>query len=642
MNARWFYLFIAANLTLAVVISMLLVGGRAEKSIFSLLDEANEKKAALVTYVLKRHLQDRITLLKQVAARPLLANSVMGSSNSIANLRDYLAQFRLLGEAEPIYILDIFGGTVLAENDRSGGLPVDTSAWLNDVLDEGESVVTLYREAPNQTFFVVAVPVSYAGNPEGVIVAVLSPSIEQIFGFRNAPDEGAIGLKGPYLEYFSEPSMEGYAEYSEDRIRQTGLTVTYYANETRVQAQQRVFMRDIGLSIFISLALSFGALLLSGRLVILNPYARLEKSKKEIEAAKRQNDLLAAAMQATPVGISISDPAQPDLPMTFVNPGFTAITGYSEQEVLGENCRFLQGPGTDPDAIEQIRQAIRDENEIRLELLNYRKDGTPFWNLLLISPVFDENSTLVAYVGVQQDVTERKRLDRMKDEFVSTVSHELRTPLTSIAGSLSLIVGGATGEVPEKAQKLLEIAQKNSKQLTLLINDLLDIEKISAGKLTLNMAWYDVSDLVSQAISANQHFGVARGVQVELVETPEQVKVLVDGARLHQVLSNLLSNAIKFSPDGETVEVRVARMQDMVRVTVSDNGPGIPLSFHDRLFKKFAQADASNTRHKGGTGLGLAISRELIVRMNGSIDFDSTEGHGATFWFDLPIVDKEL
>ena len=353
----------------------------------------------------------------------------------------------------------------------------------------------------------------------------------------------------------------------------------------------------------------------------------------------RQNDLLVAAVEASPIGLSISDPKQPDLPITYVNPGFTQITGYSEREVLGRNCRFLQGPDTAPDKIESIREAIRQQQELSLELLNYRKDGTPFWNLLRISPIFNESHALIAYVGVQQDVTEQKRLDRMKDEFVSTVSHELRTPLTSVSGSLGLILGGAAGEVSPKAEKLLEIAQKNSKQLTLLINDLLDIEKLEAGKLTFTVADYELGDLVASSIETNKNFGAKRNVQLAFTRNTDPILVNVDEDRLQQVLSNLLSNGIKFSPDGETVQVTVTPMGEKVRVSVSDNGPGIPQSFRDQVFEKFTQADASSTRQKGGTGLGLAISRELIIRMDGDIGFESTEGSGSVFWFDLPVVD---
>jgi PAS domain S-box-containing protein len=357
---------------------------------------------------------------------------------------------------------------------------------------------------------------------------------------------------------------------------------------------------------------------------------------RRVRRTLRQNDLLAAAIEASPVGLTIADPHQVDAPITYINPGFTEITGYSAEEAIGRNCRFLQGPETSTEQLQQIRQAIRQQRAVRLELLNYRKDGTSFWNQLYISPVFDKRRDLIAYVGIQQDATERKRLDRLKDEFISTVSHELRTPLTSISGSLGLILGGASGEVSVQSTKLLKIAQKNSQRLGELINDLLDFDKIAAGKLEFATARHDIGDLVAHSIEANKQYGADKNIHFKLHGNNGSIMVNVDERRLQQVLSNLLSNAVKFSPNGATVQVTVSLRDDWVRVSVSDEGPGIPQSFRRRIFEKFSQADGSSTRNQGGTGLGLAISRELIIRMGGRIDFQSTEGRGAVFWFDLP------
>jgi CheY-like chemotaxis protein/anti-sigma regulatory factor (Ser/Thr protein kinase) len=227
----------------------------------------------------------------------------------------------------------------------------------------------------------------------------------------------------------------------------------------------------------------------------------------------------------------------------------------------------------------------------------------------------------------------------MKSEFVSTVSHELRTPLPSITGALGLIVGGALGEVPRKAAEMLGIAHANGQRLTALINDLLDMEKISSGKLHFDMRVQLLSPIVEQAIEANRSYGFARGVSIALVDAPANGTVEVDSLRLTQVLSNLLSNAIKFSPDGGVVEVAVEHRGPSLSVSVRDRGPGIPTAFRDRVFQKFAQADASDTRARGGTGLGLAITRDLVERMSGHIGFESVEGAGATFTFELPNFD---
>lgn len=240
-------------------------------------------------------------------------------------------------------------------------------------------------------------------------------------------------------------------------------------------------------------------------------------------------------------------------------------------------------------------------------------------------------------VAVVRDVSERRRIEQLKDEFVSTVSHELRTPLTSIAGSLGLLAGGAAGPLPEKAGRLIQIAQANSQRLVRLINDILDIEKIESGKLRLEMAPLDLRDVAVGAIEGVRGYAEELGVVLTLADG-EPAPVRGDSDRLIQVVTNLLSNASKFSPHGGEVRVTVDPERRVARLSVSDQGPGIPDAFRSRIFSKFAQADGSDTRAKGGTGLGLAIAREIAERHGGRLWFESAEGAGATFYLDLPLA----
>ncbi|MCQ4260767.1 hybrid sensor histidine kinase/response regulator [Stutzerimonas stutzeri] len=242
--------------------------------------------------------------------------------------------------------------------------------------------------------------------------------------------------------------------------------------------------------------------------------------------------------------------------------------------------------------------------------------------------------------GTSMDLTEHKRIEQMKDEFVSTVSHELRTPLTSITGALGLITAGALGEAPPAIQQMLEIAHRNSLRLGYLINDLLDMEKITAGKMTFDMREHSLRRLLEEALTSNQAFASHYGVNCVLRE-PANVNVWVDGLRLQQVLTNFLSNAIKYTPEGGEVTLHCSRPDaNHVRISVTDQGPGIPATFQTRVFEKFAQADASDSRQKGGTGLGLAITKEFIERMGGRVGFDTAEGQGTTFWCELPVVES--
>lgn len=235
--------------------------------------------------------------------------------------------------------------------------------------------------------------------------------------------------------------------------------------------------------------------------------------------------------------------------------------------------------------------------------------------------------------------TERKRLERLKDEFVSTVSHELRTPLTSISGSLGLLMGNAAGNLPRPMERLLAIAYNNCQRLVRLVSDILDIEKMEAGRMSFSFSRVAVRSLVAQAIEANRGFAEGYGVRVRFGETGTAADVRADPDRLLQVITNLLSNAIKFSPADNEVSVTVEKGLDTVRLTIRDHGPGIPVDFKPLIFEKFAQADAGDARQKGGTGLGLSIVKQIVDRLGGEVGFADADGGGTIFYVQLPCWD---
>ncbi len=238
---------------------------------------------------------------------------------------------------------------------------------------------------------------------------------------------------------------------------------------------------------------------------------------------------------------------------------------------------------------------------------------------------------------IVRDISERKKIERMKNEFVAVVSHELRTPLTSIRGALGLVAGGVAGTIPTSAKAMLEIAHKNSERLVRLINDMLDIEKIESGKMQFDLQPLHIQPLIERAVADNQAYAQQLGVVLEVVPPVLNSEVLGDSDRLLQVMANLLSNAAKFSPHGGVVQVAAARHGQNVRIAVIDQGEGIPEAFQGQIFQKFAQADSSDTGHKGGTGLGLSISKAIVECCGGSIGFTSSPGGGTTFYVDLPI-----
>ncbi|MGB4361069.1 MAG: ATP-binding protein [Rhodoferax sp.] len=360
--------------------------------------------------------------------------------------------------------------------------------------------------------------------------------------------------------------------------------------------------------------------------------ARAQQKHREgqIELAR-----LSRVASQTTNGVVITDA---DGRVEWVNEGFTRITGYTLDEVLGRKPgEVLQGEATDPATVAVIREALRLGESFNVDLINYTTSGQPYWINISCNPLRDGAGELQGFMAIESDISERKRMERMKSEFVSTVSHELRTPLTSISGALGLVAGGALGTLPEQAQQMIAIAHKNSQRLCFLINDLLDMEKLMAGKLRFDMQKQPLMPLVEHALRDNQAYADRHGVRLYLAHGAGAVQVEVDAQRLQQVLANLLSNAAKFSPTGSEVTVTAICVENTVRVAVTDHGPGIPAEFRDHIFEKFSQADASDSRQKGGSGLGLAISRELVERMGGRIGYESVAGEGATFHFELPV-----
>ncbi len=232
---------------------------------------------------------------------------------------------------------------------------------------------------------------------------------------------------------------------------------------------------------------------------------------------------------------------------------------------------------------------------------------------------------------------ERKRLESLKSEFVSSVSHELRTPLTSISASLGLLVGKTAGELPAPAAHLIGIAHSNSLRLVGLVNDILDIEKLDAGKTVFNYERVDVRRPIELAIKANLGSAEAAGVRIICdIHAGAVVEVRADPERLAQALTNLLSNAVKFSPRDAEVEVTVTSKSNEIRISVRDHGAGIPDDFKPRIFERFAQADGTDTRLRGGTGLGLSIVKQIVDRLGGKVGFGDAPGGGALFYIDMP------
>ena len=323
------------------------------------------------------------------------------------------------------------------------------------------------------------------------------------------------------------------------------------------------------------------------------------------------------------------------------NPAAAAMFGYLPQQVLGEHFRRLMTADYHAEAnrfLERFSNGkMRPGSHITLNVAGLREDGVTFPAELVVSDMQLANKR--GFNGIVRDLTERKRVEQMKNAFIANVSHELRTPLTSIRGAIGLLASGAFGTLAPQGTALLEIANTNGERLARLVDDILDMEKIESGNMQYRMTVQPLRPLVRQAIDATRDFANGFDVSLHLADDATDAVVDADGDRLIQVIVNLLSNAAKFSPAGEAVEITTRISAGAVRLSVTDRGPGIPAAFYSRIFQKFAQSDDPDTARKGGTGLGLAISRTIVLRHGGEIGFTST-GPGTAFHVDLPLAGR--
>jgi PAS domain S-box-containing protein len=325
-----------------------------------------------------------------------------------------------------------------------------------------------------------------------------------------------------------------------------------------------------------------------------------------------------------------------------VNPAAETIFGYSADELKGLHIHHLMLLGSAP----VHESAGRPPNapsgtgaqDTRLRLVTgWRKDGEAFPIEMTVSPV--ELHYRCIYTAIVRDVTERTKLDRMKSEFVSVVSHELRTPLTSIRGALALLNTSAVGELPERARSMVSIGLQNCERLLRIINDILDMEKIESGKIDFAYKLIETDAFLDAVVLENRTILDQFKLSLEMVNEAPGTVIRGDAGRLMQAMANLCSNAAKYSPEGGTIKLGATMQGKSLRIWVKDEGPGIPQAFRDRIFQKFSQADGSDTRQKGGTGLGLSITKMIVERHGGTISFETEQGRGTTFYFDLPLYD---
>jgi PAS domain S-box-containing protein len=375
------------------------------------------------------------------------------------------------------------------------------------------------------------------------------------------------------------------------------------------------------------------------------------------------------AIEHSPSGISIADATLPDMPLIYINPAFEKTTGYSAIDVIGRNCRFLQGTDRNQPEIERIREAIQAEEIVTVILRNYRKDGSLFYNELSLAPIHDENGVLSHYVGITTDVTSRIHYEariqdrnealrdaihhlaqarkqaedatRLKSQFLATMSHELRTPLNAIIGYTEIQLAGMTGSLNAEQRDYQERVLSNADHLLRLINDVLDISKIEAGRMEIVEKPFYLRQWVEETVSQVRILAEEKGLRFEVeIDNRMPNYIVGDAARIRQVAYNLLSNAVKFTHKGHLrLSIRL-QGENTWQLIVEDTGIGIASHLQETIFEEFRQLDASSQRKVGGTGLGLSIVRKLSLMMGGNVRVKSQVGEGSQFTVILPLVEE--
>ena len=654
------------------------------------LVEKLQREADYEASLIGNRLDTLLSAMRAIASNDLVVNSLIDTVSRDAYIPTFMQSLRLPGPKAAKVSFTDYRGRLIASNSND--------IRQADYFLTQSSVSGFYMRL-DDTGATFAVPVLYGGRQEGAIVVKYGRlQFQQMIAIASLMSVSAI-FHGDTVLYASDwtvslsdvrsedPDRSGWIAksapvpgYSALKVTVAEPTARAFATAHRIENFMAIaivaalaalvlgivftaylatrplhaFAQEIkaigdaqdlghrvktaGIAEFDRLSDTFNAMLqrMQAVLVSHDQLDRENQARKKVERELRRSERRYRDMvEGSARGIIICSGDE----VLFANPAFAAMFGFESPSDAVANgrmsrlfdeafCSALEGQrGASPDG---------EGSSVRHEICLNEDCDNEIWFESVSRPVIwqDQNAVEASVI----DITERKKVEKLKSEFVSVVSHELRTPLTSVSGSLALIRSGALGALPGKVEPLIKIAHANTERLAALVNNILDVEKIEAGHMDFHMETVDAVDLCAQALSENVFYGAKFGVEFELQPEVSQAFVSADRDRLMQVLANLLSNAAKFSPKGSRVVLKLSEVAGRIRFSVVDKGAGIPASKLGTIFEKFKQADSSDSRAKAGTGLGLSICQSIAENHGTRIEVQSVDGEGSTFYFELARV----
>lgn len=407
---------------------------------------------------------------------------------------------------------------------------------------------------------------------------------------------------------------------------------------------------------FLAYVFNFSLIIMMVNYAMSTSRKALAQSTMELRARERtENELrkLTQAIQYSPIAVKIVNLHGK---IEYANPYFSAMTGFSAEEVKGQNLRLLQANPASQPAHKQLLEALLQKKEWRGETINRRKDGSIYHEAIYASPVTSLDGSITHFVILNEDITARKQAEmniqkanleleralRLKDEFLANMSHELRTPLNAIIGISDNLEFEIAGPLTEKQHQYVHTIRENGHHLLSLINDILDLAKIEAGKIYLTISETNLNTVCQSGLRMVKELAFKKRQIISYDIDPDLQTIQADERRLKQMIVNLLSNAVKFTPEGGNLglEVRADRQNRTVNITVWDNGIGIDEKDIDTLFRPFTQINGETIREQSGTGLGLALVRQMARLHGGGIKVKSAPGIGSRFTIALPFTES--